>query len=473
MSAQLFLVLMEALGLFLAVMLGLLNRSSWRKQPPFEVEDVYTRERHEEFVNYSTETLRANCAHRAIRFAIFAALVLLLPFGAIESFAGYNPYATSLLTLLIFSAANACESYRYEYQVTLGIRQRYGLNHLSRRGFVGTYLRQRTLSLAGMVAIVLLACLVGHNLTRVTNNFTQGFMPAFLICLVLCGVLELVLMAQQLFTYYLLRREYTFQPLPEGKLRQQIARMLDGCKHRVSQVYVYDESTRSNAKNAFLLRVLWHREIGIADNFIEQNSERELLAVLSHEIGHLKHQHGLPELVNALFVLALAFVGALLSCNPWIMRALAQWVRSSFGITYNNYFLLLLIVSAFAYIPSIFVGIATNARSREREREADLEVVRNGYGEDLIATLKRMAADQLVNVSPHPFVEFAEYDHPSLINRIRNIRQAEAELAQRIVSQMDFSDAGDSSSVVPEFALASQHDLDGSHDGGGNADLNS
>lgn len=42
--------------------------------------------------------------------------------------------------------------------------------------------------------------------------------------------------------------------------------------------------------NKYLLKLLWHREFGIADNFIDGNSERELLAVLSHEIGHLKHK---------------------------------------------------------------------------------------------------------------------------------------------------------------------------------------
>lgn len=463
MSAQIFLLLMEALGLLLAMMLGLLSRSSWNKQPPFEVADVYTPERHEEFVRYSSEMQRASYVHRIIRFAIFAALVLLLPYSLIEQWAGFNPYVVSVASLLVFSAANACESFRYEHQVTMGIRQRYGLNRLTMRGFVGTYFRQRMLSLVGMAVIVLLATLVGQNLTRVTNNFTQGFIPSLVICLVLCGILELVLMLQQLFTYVLLRREYTFQPLPTGRLRQQIAFMLEGCKHRVSQVYVYDESTRSTTKNAFLLRVLWHREIGIADNFINQNSERELLAVLSHEIGHLKHQHGWGEVANVLFVLALAVGGACLACNPWIMRGLAHWVRSSFGITYNNYFLLLLVVSAFAYIPSIIVSVASNAVGRAREREADLEVVRNGYGEDLIATLKRMASDQLTNVSPHPFVEFVEYDHPSLINRIRNIRQAEAELAQRIVSQMDFSDSADAGEGLPEMGFASQRDLDSSH----------
>lgn len=460
MSAQMFLILMEALGLSLAVMLGLLDRASWRRELPYEVQDVYSPQRYRTFVRYSSELQRASLLHRAIRFGLFAALVLLLPYHLIEEWAGYNPYLISLITLLVFSAANACESLRYDRQITLGIKQRYGFNRLSSRAFMGTYARQRLLSLAGMVVLVLMTCWAGQVLPRVTNNFSQGFLPAFLTCLALCGVVELVLMLQQLATYLMLRSEYTFVPLPEGELRACIASMLEGSPHHVSQVYVYDESTRSTTKNAFLLRILWHREIGIADNFMTQNSERELLAVLSHEVGHLKHQRGWPELVNALFVAGVALCGAWLACNPSVMRGLAGWTRSSFGITRSNYFLLLLVVSAIAYLPSVVVGTVTNAISRRREREADLETVRNGYGEDLISTLKRMASDQLVNVCPDRLVEFVEYDHPSLINRIRNIRAAETELAQRIVDQMDLAE-DDSSDAVPSFRVAGEAGLQG------------
>lgn len=45
-------------------------------------------------------------------------------------------------------------------------------------------------------------------------------------------------------------------------------------------------------------------------------------------------------------------------------------------------------------------------------------------GEDLIRTFKALSRDELVNVDPHPFVEFTEYDHPGMYRRIKAIREA-------------------------------------------------
>ena len=50
--------------------------------------------------------------------------------------------------------------------------------------------------------------------------------------------------------------------------------------------------------------------------------------------------------------------------------------------------------------------------------------VKNGYGEELIATFKRLSSDELVNVYPHPAVEFLEYNHPGMYQRIRAVREA-------------------------------------------------
>lgn len=443
MSARTFLLLVEALGTVFVMTLALLSRANRSHPLPLEVEDVYTPKRWNTYVGYASDMARAALVHRVVRFAILAALVLAIPYDAIERWANFNPYVASVATLTIFSIANTCESLRFEWKTTLGIRQRYGLNCQTPRSFLGSYASQRALSFVGLLAVVLLVSFVGEHLRGWTNGFRVSFGQMLVVCMALCLAIEVVLMMQQLVTYLLLRTEYHFQPLPEGDLRDHIARMLSGCSKSVSQVYVYDESSRSTTKNAFLLRVLWHREIGIADNFLNGNSERQLLAVLSHEIGHLKHKAGWREVANALFVLAIALLVAWSITYPQTLVQLARWTRSSFGITSDNYFLLLMVLGAIAYVPSILVEAATNALSRHREAEADLEVVRNGYGEDLIATLKRMAADQLTNVAPHPVVEWATFDHPSLVNRIRNIRAAEAKLAEELIRNMNFDEPDD------------------------------
>ena len=87
-----------------------------------------------------------------------------------------------------------------------------------------------------------------------------------------------------------MRKKYTFTEMEDGELRSQIEAYASEAKKKVRHIKIYDESKKSNDKNAFLLKFLWIREFGIADNFINENSEDELLAVLLHEIGHLKHK---------------------------------------------------------------------------------------------------------------------------------------------------------------------------------------
>ena len=118
------------------------------------------------------------------------------------------------------------------------------------------------------------------------------------------------------FHYFLMKKRYTFTPLPEGDLRDKISALLVGCKKEVSEIYIYDESKKSTEKNAFLLKLLWHREFGIADNFVNENDERELLAVLSHEIGHLKHRKDLLDIIDWAISIAVTAVLLTLLCNP-------------------------------------------------------------------------------------------------------------------------------------------------------------
>ena len=51
------------------------------------------------------------------------------------------------------------------------------------------------------------------------------------------------------------------------------------------------------------------------------------------------------------------------------------------------------------------------------------EAVKNRYGEELIATFKKLSSDELINIYPHPIIEFIENDHPGMYNRIVAIKK--------------------------------------------------
>ena len=66
---------------------------------------------------------------------------------------------------------------------------------------------------------------------------------------------------------------------------------------------------------------------------------------------------------------------------------------------------------------------ALNYFSRRAEYAADAHAVKEGYGEQLITSLKSLAKENYANLSPSPLVVKLEYSHPTLSQRIDAIRK--------------------------------------------------
>ena len=109
--------------------------------------------------------------------------------------------------------------------------------------------------------------------------------------------------------------------------------------------------------------------------------------------------------------------------NPEIMFSINAWVRESFGISRNNYYVLINIYLIIIKPLTILTDILGNYISRKNEDEADLNSFKEGYGEELIQTFKSMSSDELIDVVKHPLLEIVEDDHPSMFHRIVAIRK--------------------------------------------------
>ena len=78
-----------------------------------------------------------------------------------------------------------------------------------------------------------------------------------------------------------------------------------------------------------------------------------------------------------------------------------------------------LIAFGILYSPlSTLLGIFGNILSRKNEFEADAYAKSTYSPEPLITALKKMSADQLSNLTPHPLYVFVNYSHPPLRERI-------------------------------------------------------
>ena len=64
-----------------------------------------------------------------------------------------------------------------------------------------------------------------------------------------------------------------------------------------------------------------------------------------------------------------------------------------------------------------------NMLSRKNEYEADRFAAKTiDEPQSLVEAFKKLASDNLSNLTPHPFYVFLNYSHPPLLQRIRAIR---------------------------------------------------
>ena len=81
------------------------------------------------------------------------------------------------------------------------------------------------------------------------------------------------------------------------------------------------------------------------------------------------------------------------------------------------------IVFGILYTPiSTLLGVGLNVISRRNEFQADSFAKENGLGEELGEALKKLSVSTLSNLNPHKAYVFFHYSHPTLIQRIRNLK---------------------------------------------------
>lgn len=407
-----------------------------RKLPlPIEVSDIFEPERYKTYLEYTKEKRYYAMIRNIIDFVINLLLIFSPFFTFMETICNQNVYSLFLMTYGLLMAVNIIEDYIFSYISTFKIEEKYGLNKKDRREFHRGFFIDEVTNLIITTLLYLLVIYICEHLEIWTHHFQISTTQGLIITSCIALALIIFMLLASVLSLIVLKTQYTFTPLEDGVLKNKINELQASCKKKVKSINIYNESKKSTTKNAFLLRFLWIREFGIADNFMEDNSERELLAVLSHEIGHLKHKKTLWNYLSYLFfIIAFCMIAYAIS-NAKIILDITHWVNASFQVTRNNYYLLILfyanLFKPFDALTSVYISNVT----RSEEYEADREAVKNGFGMELINTFKRISNDQLVNVYPSPIIEFLEYDHPGMYQRIKAIQIEEERISKKVMDK--------------------------------------
>lgn len=81
------------------------------------------------------------------------------------------------------------------------------------------------------------------------------------------------------------------EPLKPGSLKDAVEALASKLKFPLGELQVIDGSKRSSHSNAYFTGMPWKKKIVIYDTLLEKSSEKEVEAVLAHELGHWKMGH--------------------------------------------------------------------------------------------------------------------------------------------------------------------------------------
>jgi len=205
-------------------------------------------------------------------------------------------------------------------------------------------------------------------------------------------------------------------PLETGSLRDKISAYAQTVGFKLDKIFVIDGSKRSTKANAYFSGFGSEKRVTLYDTLINDLDDDEIVAVLAHEVGHYKKKHIVFNLVTSILLTGLTlFILSLFISNPLLSEALGVQTPS---------FHIGLVAFGMLYAPiSEITGLIMNMFSRTFEYQAD-DYAKNTYkAEPLITSLKKLSKNSLSNLTPHPAYVFMHYSHPTLLERIRNLKK--------------------------------------------------
>ncbi len=205
-----------------------------------------------------------------------------------------------------------------------------------------------------------------------------------------------------------------FTPLKEGGVRRRIQSLLERTGFRSRGIFIMDGSRRSAHGNAYFTGFGKTKRIVFFDTLLDHLGEKEIEAVLAHELGHFKRRHVMKRmlLTFTFSLVGLAILGWLVA-QPWFYNGLGMSQPS----THAALMLFMLIGPVFTFYlqPLLAWG------SRRYEYEADSFAAEQTDAGELVNALVKLYRENASTLTPDP-LHSAFYDsHPPAALRIAHL----------------------------------------------------
>jgi STE24 endopeptidase len=290
---------------------------------------------------------------------------------------------------------------------TFVIEERYGFNTRTVKLWFSDWVKGMAISavLSGVLLLLLLTLL---------HHFRNTW---WLWAWMAIGVFELIML--WLYPVVIAPLFNKFEPISNEGLKDRIVSLMEKAGVRVRGVFQMDAGKRSKHTNAYFTGIGRTKRIVLFDTLLASHPEEEIISVLAHETGHWRKKHILKQLavMEILSLVGLYLVAKVLN---W------PYLYQTFGFGEPVAYVGLVLVSALLNPLGYFFRPLGSAISRRFEREADTAAVTlMGTAEPMRDALRRLAAENLANLVPHPLYAWFYYSHPPSVERISRLEHME------------------------------------------------
>ena len=394
------------LNFFKDSILDYLNSKYFDNKIPKIISDIYDKEKYLKSQEYKKTQYKFN------RISSTYSLLILLLFFYFDGFLILDNYCRSLFdSELIISLSffgiiyfgNDLLSIPFSIYHTFIIEEKFGFNKTTKKTYIIDKLKSWLLTIlfgGGILSFIIL------QFEYVGQNF-------WIVAWIFISVLTLLI--NGLYAQIIVPLFNKQTKLEDGELKSEIEKYSKKVGFNLSNIFVIDGSKRSTKANAYFSGFGKQKRVTLYDTLINKLTKNQIVAVIAHEIGHYKKNHIIFNLLFSIIQSGLMlYILSLLIYMPIFSEALN---------IENHSFHIALITFSILYTPiSEISSLIFNLFSRKFEYEADEYADKSFDGKYLIEALKVLTKDSLSNLTPHPKYVWWHYSHPTLLERINQLR---------------------------------------------------
>ncbi len=304
----------------------------------------------------------------------------------------------AVIFLFGFFAINYLVSLPFSLYQTFKIDEDFKFNQMTPKLFIVDQLKSIAMFLifGGMLFAALAWIIDGYD-----SWWLWGFVLIFTVAVVINVIYPTII--APIFN--------KFNPLEEGELKDAIVKLMESAGLKSDGIFVMDASKRDNRLNAYFGGLGRSKRVVLFDTLLDKLNQKELLAVLGHELGHFSHGDIWKNI---------ALMGGLLFVSFFLLGHLPDALFTQMGVIPSAGVKLATMVLLLPVISFLFTPVMSYV-SRHNEYAADEFGSQMGGRENLVSALLKLVTENKAFPKSHPLVIFFYYTHPPIIERLKEL----------------------------------------------------